>query len=238
MGNAPSSDEATETAEQKDSFVWSLIERLWHKDVSGIFNHAGFVPFPISVDDAVVLPVILDESEDRSNMILPRDIWLLLFEYVESPRVLGRLASCCKVYRRLVLQADKRWRHWAKQFHPYYMGRADIFRDRQLVAWVCRAFLGDSLLPADLDVWLLVPPLPVVRVLVASLGEVASGKSNLIARFVRDKFIGDSNRLSLALEQQTASKIVSMIFVFVFCFCLCLFRFKFPMDLVACETCK
>jgi hypothetical protein len=193
-------------------FTRNLLTRLWVLDVLPMNQGPRLAPFPIDVQDKIRLPVEF-ESEDRlGNMKLPRDVWLLIFDFVESARDLGRLCDVCKTLRRLVLQAERPWRRWAQELY------SDLFNtmvpsldvQRQLVAWKWRIFVGDAIIPSDLDSWRLAPPLATVRVLVASLDEAGCGKSNLIARFVRNRFVGDSNRLSLALEQHNASKDVRM----------------------------
>lgn len=208
MGQGPS--QAVDE-DPKVVFVRELFTRLWVHDVLPAGQNPRRAPFPIDVQDRVVLP-IESETEDRlENMKLPRDVWLLVFDLIESPRDLGRLCAVCKTLRRLVLTADRPWRRWSEEIYPELFQKSvpSLEVQRQLVAWKWRIFVGDCQIPPDLDSWMLAPPLATVRVLVASF-ESGCGKSNLIARFVRNRFVGDSNRLSLALEQHSASKTVAL----------------------------
>ncbi len=194
-------------------FVRSLVRRVWSSEVLPCGAVPRIAKWPVDRQDETVLSEECQPELCTHNMVLPRDVWLLVFDLLR-PRELAALASACKTYRRLVLQAHRPWRRWCAFFYP------ELFDDRYvpekdrpgrelqrlLVAWKSRVFVGDALIPPDLDTWMLAPKMSVVRVLVASLNQPACGKSNLIARFARGRFVGDNNRLSLALEQHTASK--------------------------------
>ncbi len=197
MGNEQSGQAA---AGQGEAFLADLLTRLWVTEVPEKLQ-----PRELGYDktDEVVLPVELP-GEDMSNMALPRDVWLLIFGYLLNPRHLGTLCAVCKSYRRIVLQADKHWKRLYEQWLPGKRPsrKADY---RCYLAYSSRVFLGDRLLPEDLETWQLVPGERIaaeMRFLVASM-EPACGKSNMITRFVRNRFIGDGNRLSVALEQMS-----------------------------------
>lgn len=215
MGNASSSsvDEVEEVLDPKEAFIRELMTRLWVSDVLPQGEQPKLPRFPTDRQDKLLLPLVLDPVLVENRM-LPLDLWHHIFDSISCPRVLGRLCCVSKTHRRLVLSHASWWRRHCRALHPaLYANEQDppsLEVERQLLAWNSRVFVGDVLLPSDLDSWLLAPPRTQVSVLVASLDEPGCGKSNLIARFVRNRFVGDRNRMSLALEQQRSSKRIKL----------------------------
>jgi hypothetical protein len=198
MGNTADKEEPPNEAAD---FLEKLAIRLWFEEdpVAGESARAT---------DELKAPEEM-EGEERANMVLPRDVWLIVLGKLESARDLGRLCMCCKSYRRIVLQANKLWEDFDSKLQLLRVGTAWGTTPRERIAYIERVFLGDRLFPDELEMWRIVAAESMpseIRVLVASLGDVGPGKSNLIARFVRGAFIRDTNRMSLQLEVQEHRK--------------------------------